>query len=376
MTLIIDNEEVEDLVTMEDCIEAMDVAQRALATGDAVNGPVYRVMTPRDPELFAERGTPQATGEAIGDSDYPLHHTYTSLTGAIEPLGVTCDRVDSDGVYYVSDRQGIKEVRVPMSRDSHFCGLMNLWDSTTGEPLAFIHDAVAQKMRVAATSALGTKYLAREDASEMALIGTGWQASTQIRAHPVVRDFDVVRVYSQTPEHRREFVDEWADELSCDVVEASSAHEAVEGADVVVTATNSIDPVVKDEWLEDGVFFTGVKDLEFETKSYERCDKVFVNRSGPFWDRYVIGGEEVIPEEGRDMAQKGVVAGDWPLVGGVPAGQWEGRESTDELISLINKGDGVQFAAVANRIYREAVQQDVGHEIPTELFLQGEDYVP
>lgn len=377
MTLIITNKEVEDLITMGDCVKAMDKTQQAFGEGKAINAPPYRMMTPRDTKIFDERGTPQAIGEATGESDYPLHYTYTSLTGAVEPLGVTCDRIDSDGVYYVSDEEGIKEVRVPLSRGNRFCGFMLLWDADTGEPLAFIHDAVAQKMRVAATSALGTKYFAREDATKMALIGTGWQATTQIQAHPAVRDLEEIHVYSQTPEHRQEFVAEWSDRVGPDVMVASSARAAVEGADIVITATNSISPVVFQEWVEPGMYLTGVKDLEFESKIFQEVDKTFVNRYGPFWQRYAIGGEDVIPEEGRDMAQQNIVAGeDFPLLGEVAAGQVSGRETSEETITLINKGDGIQFVAIAELIYRRAVEAGAGHEIPTELFLQDEEYIP
>lgn len=377
MTLLITNEEVEDLITMIDCVEAMDETQQAFGEGKAINAPPYRMMTPRDPDVFKERGTPQATGEAADESDYPLHYTYTSLTGAVEPLGVTCDRIDSDGVYYVSDEEGIKEVRVPLSRGNRFCGFMLLWDADTGEPLAFIHDAVAQKMRVAATSALGTKYFARGDATEMALIGTGWQATTQIQAHPAVRDLEEIRVYSQTPEHRREFVDEWSDRVAPEVTIASSAREAVENADIVITATNSISPIVLQEWTEPGMYLTGVKDLEFEPEIFKEADKTFVNRYGPFWQRYAIGGEDMIPEEGRDMAQQEIVAGEeYPLLGDVAAGHVSGRQTPEEVITLINKGDGIQFVAIAELIYRRATEESVGHEIPTELFLQDEEYVP
>ncbi|MDX1746139.1 MAG: hypothetical protein R3324_09400 [Halobacteriales archaeon] len=379
MTLIITNEEVEQLVTMTDCVEAMDEAQRAYGEGKAVHGPVCRVMTPRDPSVFAERGTPQATGEAKRsiDSDYPLHYTYTSLSGAIEPLGVTCDRIDSDGIYYVEDADGIKEVRVPMCRDSQFCGLITLWDSDTAEPLAYIHDAVAQKMRVAACSAIGSKYLARADASEMALIGTGWQASTQIQAHPVVRDLETVRVYSQTPDHRREFVEYWNDRLDLDVVETDSIGSAVDGADIVVTATNSVTPLITREMVEHGMFLTGVKHLEFEVDVYHDADRIFANSpTHRTWERFVIGGSDVIPEERFDDERRAILEGDYPLLGEAAAGVVEGRRTEGEVINLINKGDGIQFAAVGHAVYRRAVEAGVGHEIPTELFLQGKEYVP
>ena len=211
----------------------------------------------------------------------------------------------------------------------------------------------------------------------MALIGTGWQATTQIRGHSAVRDLEEIRVYSQTPENRRAFVDEWSDRVDPSVTVASSAREAVRNADIVVTATNSITPVVFQDWVEPGMYLTGVKDLEFEPDVFQEADRNFVNRYGPFWQRYAIGGEDVIPEEGRDMAQRDIVSGEeYPLLGEVAAGRVPGREADDEVINLINKGDGIQFVAIAELIHRRAVEEDVGHEIPTDLFLQGEEYIP
>jgi ornithine cyclodeaminase/alanine dehydrogenase-like protein (mu-crystallin family) len=102
------------------------------------------------------------------------------------------------------------------------------------------------------------------------------------------------------------------------------------------------------------------------------------NRHGPMWQRYAIDGAEVIPEQGRDYWGKPSRI-DWeqlPLLGDVMLGQHPGRTSDDQITGLILRGDGVQFTAVGARIYKLCREQGLGVELPRELFLQDEKYIP
>jgi alanine dehydrogenase len=369
VTLIIDNPTVEQVLTAHEVIDALENVHRDLALGRAVNSPPYRVFTPRRRDEY---------GPQFPEGGDPIHHAFTSLTGAIASLDIVCDRVDSDIITYVQRGDHLREIRVPGTPDRKFCGLLYLYSSHTGEPLAFIHDGYLQKFRVAGTAAVGTKYLARQNAQVMGLIGTGWQAQAEVLCNAAVRELKRIQVYSPTPGHTRAFAERWTPEVGVEIVPVGSAREAVRGADFVITATNAPEPVVMADWLEPGQFVTGVKDLELDLAAWERCDVLTANRHGPMWQRYAIGGVEVIPEHGRDYWGKPsrIAWEELPLLGDVLVGKHPGRTSDDQITGLILRGDGVQFAAVGARIYELCKARGLGTEIPTALFLQDERYIP
>lgn len=367
MTLIIDNPTVEQVLRPDEVVDALEDAQAQLARGQAVNAQPYRLLTPRD---AADYGAPDGTS--------PAHHAYTSLSGAIATLDVICDRIDSDIIGYVPTDSGPRRVRFPAHPDRKYCGLVYVYSSRTGELQAIIHDGYLQKFRVAGTGAVGIKHLSRPDSSVLALIGTGWQAEAAVRCHPVVRPLEQIRVYSPTPGKPEAFAERWAPQAGVEIVPARSAREAVRGADIVYTATNSPNAVVEAEWLEPGQFVTGVTDLEVALAGWERCDVLATNRRGLRWERYAIGGSDVIPEQGQEYLRQSTSV-DWdglPTLGDIVVGNHPGRTSADQLTGMLLRGDGVQFAAVAAYVHRACAAAGLGTEIPSELFLQDEQYTP
>jgi ornithine cyclodeaminase/alanine dehydrogenase-like protein (mu-crystallin family) len=120
-----------------------------------------------------------------------------------------------------------------------------LVDPRTGTPLAIMDGRLITEMRTAAVSAAATKLLAAPDARILGILGSGVQARSHLEALRLVRQFEEVRVWSPTKEHAKQF----AEEIGGTAV---SAEEAVRGADVVVTVTNSKTPVLKGSWLKPG----------------------------------------------------------------------------------------------------------------------------
>lgn len=128
---------------------------------------------------------------------------------------------------------------------------VHLFRAATGEPLATMDGRLITELRTAAVSAAATKLLARPDAHILAILGSGVQARSHVRALRLVRRFDEIRVWSRTPEHARQFAQEIGGT-------AMPAEDAVRGADVVVTVTHAAEPVVRGAWLADGAHVNAV----------------------------------------------------------------------------------------------------------------------
>src|SRR5207244_8882803 len=125
--------------------------------------------------------------------------------------------------------------------DTHL-GLVILHDGETGAPKAIMNASAITAIRTAAVSAVATKLLARDDAHTLAILGAGVQAKSHLQAIPLVRDIREVRMFSRTGKRQN----------------ANSAEEAVRGADIIVTATSSKEPVVKREWIASGTHINAV----------------------------------------------------------------------------------------------------------------------
>lgn len=129
--------------------------------------------------------------------------------------------------------------------------LILLFDPATGEPTAVMDGGLITEKRTAATSAVATSLLAAEDASALAVLGSGVQARAHIEVMRLVRPIDDVRIWSRNPEH--------AARLAADVGgRAVTAEDAVRGADVIVTATASFDPILEGEWVKVGAHINAV----------------------------------------------------------------------------------------------------------------------
>ena len=129
--------------------------------------------------------------------------------------------------------------------------LIVLFHPETGEPLAIMDGRLITEMRTSAVSAVATRAMSAPGASVLAILGSGVQARSHVEALRLVRDFEEIRVWSRTPAHAERF----AAEIGARV---TSAEEAVQGADVVVTATSTKEPVLKGAWLKPGAYVNSV----------------------------------------------------------------------------------------------------------------------
>ncbi len=153
---------------------------------------------------------------------------------------------DAMGAKLVSFYPGNAATGVP----THHAMIL-LFRTDSGEPLAVLDGRLITEMRTAAVSAAATKYLAAPDSRILALLGSGVQAEAHLRALRQVRNFAEVRVWSRTLDHARRFAERHG-------VRATAAKDAVHGADVVVTATSAIEPILNGAWLKPGAHVNAV----------------------------------------------------------------------------------------------------------------------
>jgi alanine dehydrogenase len=366
MPLILTNEDVEKLLTMENCMDALEYAYGELGRDRAVMGPVIRVISP------------VMAGESHKDGRQ-LYYAYSAMAAVLPGWDVAANRQDSDLLDYEPTATGIRLVRIPASPGERYCGLILLHKVSTGELLAVIHDGFLQKTRVGGLAGVAAKYLARKDADVLGLLGSGWQATAQVEAHcharPSIRE---VRIYSPNARRREAFAADMAGKVKARVIAVTSAEAAVRGAAIVATATNSIEPVLLERWIEPGVFITSVKELEFEDAVYARCDLLTGNRRGPTWARYVVGGAQSNPEQGREIWYRWSEQ-QWEavrLLGHIIAGREPGRADDKQVIAFMNQGEGMQFAAVGRMLYELAGKRGIGTRAPAEWFHQDKKYIP
>ncbi len=346
--LILSNEDAAALLTMRDCIEALEHAYRELAHARAANALRSDVVT----------STQQP------DSVYSL-----KLMGAVLPaLGIGVVRLNSDIISFGNKRQ----VKLPLAPGNRYTGLVLLFSVNTGEPLAIFPDGVLQLMRVGATSALGAKYLARDDAKTVGLIGAGWQAGGHVMAITAMRKIDVINCYSPTREKREAFCADMSKRCGVTVRAVDTPEAAVQGADIVLCATNASEHVFHERWLEPGMYVCTIRGPELEPGVVRQADIVAVNDRVAHANVSTTGGI-VIP------ANRHAIAGLDPTtatsLADLIAGIAPGRTTAAQKTCFVNlPGVGLQFAAVGAAFYRRAREAGRGRELPTEWFT--EDVVP
>ncbi|WP_277540774.1 ornithine cyclodeaminase family protein [Haloarcula laminariae] len=243
-------------------------------------------------------------------------------------------------------------------RDAHFA--LPLFDADSGAPLALLDGASMNPHKTGAAGAVGVDALAPVDASDLAIIGSGTQARGQLRATATVRDFDRVEVYSPTQSNRQEFAAEMNETLDATVAAVASSAAAVEGADVVITATNAADPVFDGEMLDPGTHVTAMgqyhpEKRELDAATIERATYVPDLRARVTQDAgsFIHAMDEGVVDEDHIHGELGEV-----LVGDTP-----GRESPEDITVFDSGGTAIETVAAAKMLYDRAVEEDVGEEI-------------
>lgn len=361
--LILNNDEIDSLLSMEASINHLETAYGDLARGRAINRPrtdLYHT----DPEL---------------DTVY----VFKTMEGGSLETGIVALRLCSDVIRWEERKGAIVKEKLPIAPGNKWVGLVLLFSTKTAEPLAMFPDGIVQVTRVAATSAVAARYLAREDSSTLGLIGSGWQARAHVRAMCAVRQIDKVNIYSLTKANREAFAEEMQSEVNVPIIPVENPEAALQGADIAVAATNAISQVIKPEWLRPGMHVTCIKDSELAEDTIRGCDHIVIHERKWAPENYInsLGADKIevhdpvafLSGENKPSAED-LESPFWttePEIKDVVVGKAPSRTSDDEITCFINNiGTGIQFNALGAAVYREALAQGVGREIPTDWFLE------
>ncbi len=362
--LLLNNGDVEQVLDMRRCLDALEGVFQELAVGEAVGLGRMDLYVPS----LDERAP---------------YYRWAVMAGGSKKDGYVCARMLSDMVAWAREYGSIRENKFARQPGT-FCGLLFLFSAKTGEPVAMLNDGVLQHVRVAGGAGLGVKYLSREDSSVVGMIGSGGMARTYLDAFLQSRRITRVKVYSPNSENRDRYAREMADRHGIEVEPVESARDAVRGADIVSCCTSSNEPVFFNEWLEPGVHVTNLTSVDIEPDLYKVVDvavrpgqatprlarypeEVFHARAG--YLAYVAGtAEERAAVPRVDLAPEFL---DMPSLSDLVGGRVQGRTSDEQTSLFMNVGAiGAQFEAVAAATYESARAAGLGTEIPTDWFLQ------
>lgn len=356
--LILTNEEIETLLRMEECITILEEAYRDMAQGRALNS------------FRGENLAPCGRDDA--------HYLFKHMGGTWPARKIHALRINSDIISYSKVGGLPRRVKRPMAH-GRWVGLVQIYSIETGELLAIFPDGVAQRMRVAASSGIGAKFLARADASRLGLIGCGWQAGAQLMAALAVRSITDVKVYSVHKESRESFAREMSNKLGIRIQAVDTADECARDVDLIAASTSSTARVVDPEWLAPGMHVSCIRTEEIDDQVLARCDRIAVHvKDDKQLDPLIIPNTPGVASHMDNFAaQRGQlqdVSTGWsafPDLTDLVARSDYGRSESTQITCFINNvGLGLQFAAIGALVLEKAREARVGRELPAEWFTQ------
>ncbi len=321
MALLLKEEDVRDLLTMDACLAAVEDAFRLRGAGKAMVRPRTRMAMPG--------GAHQLMAGWVG--------------GDLSAFGLKS---------YGGPRR-------PGTRGAGM--LVLLYDGETSALLAIIQANRLGQLRTGAASGVATRHMAREDAHTVGIIGTGGQAPAQLDAVCRVRDVQQVRAYSRSSQKREAFAEKMASELGIPVTPADSAEACVGDADIVITITSSREPVLRGEWLRAGTHINAAGSNHYLRPE---LDDVAIRRA----DLITVDDLPQAQTESAELmaaAARGVLQ--WERVhelAEVVVGHLSGRPEPNAITLFESQGIATWDVAAAMVTYRAALERGVGMEIP------------
>ncbi len=315
MAMFLRDEEVSQCVGMEDMLPAIESMQRHFGQGEVYNLPRRKIVAP---------------------------------TGQLAVMG--------GGLFY----DGVLGVKTYTVVRGKYSFQVSLYDASDGRLICYTQANRLGQLRTGATTAVACKYLSNANATTIGIIGTGYQAPTQLEAVSKVRGLKRIKAYSLTRDNRESFARTMSDSLGIDVVPASTDQEAVEGSDIVICIAATTEPVVSGDWLSTGATVIGAGPTTWRAREVDdgvisRADKIFVDSL------------DQAPYEAGDMAgmvDRGLLQ--WSQLSELRhavAGSVAGRDNQDQIIYAKMMGTGVADVAAAKLAYDRAKAAGLGTEM-------------
>lgn len=317
MTLLLTEADVRSLLTMPIALEVVEDSLRRQANGELVLQPRRRIKMPDNALLHYM---------AAGDST----HGYMGMK-----------------IYTVA--RGSARFVVPLFR------------STTGEMAALIEADALGQLRTGAATGVATKYLANPGARALGIIGTGYQARTQLEAVAAVRPIERVRAFGRDPLRRENFCREMTARIGLAVEPAGSSEEAVKGADIVITATSATQVVLTGAQVAPGMHINAMganwpQKRELDAAAVARAQKIVVDSI----EQSKMEAGDLIQAFGENQSR-------WDSVrelAQIVAGKEPGRTAADQITLFKSNGIATWDLAAAARVYEMAVARGMGKQIP------------
>jgi alanine dehydrogenase len=317
MPLLLTEADVKAILTMPLALELVEESFLRLASGTAVSHSRQRLR-------LAEKGF--------------LHYMAAS---------------DSAGGYL-----GLKIYTVSSS-GARF--LVPLFSGHSGELVALIEANYLGQARTGAASGVATRAMARADARTAGIVGTGLQARTQLEAVALARKLERVRAFGRDPGRREIFARDMTARIGVPVTPVGSAEEAVRGADIVVTATTSTNPVVEGRWVESGAHINAIgvnfaNKREIDSETVRRAEVIAVDSV----EQSKIEAGDLILAFGDDLQR-------WTAVcelSDILSGKTTGRTNRDQITMFKSNGIAIEDIVVAGRIYELARERGMGRDVP------------
>jgi alanine dehydrogenase len=309
--------DVKEILTMDMALDTVEESFRLMAEGTASNSPRSRIRLPNGVLNF--------------------------MAGAAPGIGV----------------MGFKSYGVTRGNPVKF--YVQLSSTETGELLAVIEASDLGQIRTGAASGVATKYMAKEDASSVGVIGSGYQARTQLEAVCKVRPITSARVYSRKPENREKFAADMSASLGIEVTASESGEACVKDVDVVITMTSTSRPVLEGDWLSPGTHINAAganhwMRRELDGKAVGRADVVVTD---DIEQAKLECGDLIYPNEFGTIRWEQVIS-----LSDVVAGVAKGRNSAEDITLFESQGLALQDLTTGMRIYNIAKERGLGQQLP------------
>ncbi|MDG6997149.1 MAG: ornithine cyclodeaminase family protein [Nitrososphaerota archaeon] len=321
-TLILGHDQVKQLLTMKDCIEAIEAMFMTLAAGKAVL-PLRQVMF--DPEK----------------------------KGALASMPSYLGEPKAFGAKVITYFMGNMNTKF----DSHQ-GAVLLFETENGRLLGIMDASSITAIRTAAASGVATRLLARRNSKTLAILGSGTEATTHLEVMLAVREVERVLVWSKTPDHARKFVERNTTSFPrVELKVAESIRQAVSNADIICTTTGAVEPILAGEWIKQGAHINAVGS---SLPTARELDSAAVLKSRLFVDRKESAlreaGDFLIPKK-EGLIDDSHIKGE---IGEVLTGRVIGRREESDVTLFKSLGIATEDVAAAHLLYTKALSQGSG----------------